>query len=44
MTVDRTHNLNDQTRYELRRDTGLAKCPKCPKCQRLVPSGPDASA
>jgi hypothetical protein len=24
MTVDRTHNLNHQTRYELRDDTGLA--------------------
>jgi hypothetical protein len=24
MTVDRTHNLNHQTRYELRGDTGLA--------------------
>jgi hypothetical protein len=38
MTVDRTHNLNHQTRYELRGDTGLA----CALTYTAEPADPES--
>jgi hypothetical protein len=49
MTVDRTHNLNHQTRYELRGDAGLAAvltytaAPDEPATWKILLPGPDGT-
>ena len=49
MSVDRSHNLNHQTRYELRDDTGLAAAltftadPGEPASWKILLPGPDGA-